>query len=527
MNFHGLLPHQPQHAKQLCAALAKNGAALDASDTGTGKTYVALCICRELGIVPLVLGPKNAKNTWERAAKLIGTEIEYVNYERVRGRRALRGGIEVDTVQLTQNSGQLFDTPCTVVALRSGKPVFRKQCDWSDATDYVNAGLRANGQQLQFISEPGEYAFGTPFLIGQENLSESDWIQEKKYGSGSFIVWKNRYTMIIFDEVHRCGGSKSLNSKLLIAAKRQAQFILAISATAADDPQQMKALGYALGLHQLGGKVNGFRSWLLRHGCNLDKETNRVSLSLNTNRQKAAFSALNREIFPARGARMRKCEIPDFPHSKLDVKLLDSSAAAAKLVKSISELHKTFLDSTAAALESGLWVKEMQALELLMVPDIVEIAEDVAAEARVAVFVSYQATRLAVTQELQKKFGRDKVGWVDGTQVGERGAEERQYFIDQFQANNLAAIVLNSNAGGEAVSLHDPTGQIERVALITPQDSGRRLKQILGRVDRASGANSLQLLLYLAGTEQEKTATRVSQRLTNIELLNDADLRFV
>ncbi len=519
MNISGLLPWQPAHAKQLLAALWRYGAALDASDTGTGKTYAALAVCRELKIVPLVIGPKNGRATWERAAKQMEVEIEYANYEKVRGRRMLRGGMQVDTLRLIENRGDLFDTPVSVVGLRGGKVVFNKRCTHSDATDYVNIGRSANEQKFDFETEFGEYVFKQPFFVGQENTSESEWIVEKKYGSGSFVQFKNSYAAIFFDEVHRCSGSKSLQSKLLIAAKRSAKFVVGISATVADDPQQMKALGYALGLHQLNGKF-GFRPWLLRHGCTLDKETNRITISYDTNRQSTAFASLHKELFPSRGARMRKSEIPDFPHSKLDIKLLTAEGKADKLVGELHDLHEQYKEQ---ATQTGSWVHAAQQLELLMVPDVVELAEDAVAEARVAIFCNYQATREALTEALQKKFGFDRVGFVDGTQVGASGERQRRNFIDRYQENQLAAIVLNAGAGGENISLHDPTGKVEREAFIFPQDSARRLKQILGRVDRAQGANSLQWLLYFNVPQHEKAAARVLQRMTNLELLNDGD----
>lgn len=521
MNFDGLLPHQPDHARKLLAALVRYGAALDGSDTGTGKTFVALFVAKALGVVPFVVGPKNARATWESAAEKIGIEIEYINYEKVRGRRAHAGGVEVDTLRVTENSGMLFGLSVTVAGLRNGQPVYSKQFDHSDATDVVNSGLRENELPEEFLAEFKEYVFTKPFKVGQTYVAESDWIIEKKYGSGSFIEWKNRYTFVIFDEVHRCGGSKTLNSKLLIAAKRQAKFLLALSATAADDPRQMKALGFALGLHKLNGQF-GFRPWLLRHGCYIDKETERLELRLNTNSQNEAFASINREIFPARGARMRKAEIPNFPKTQIIVKMLDVEKAAAR----VNKLHELRKQHGVLAITAGAWSEEMQALEKLMIPDVLEMVEDLVSSTPVMIFCNYTETRVALTEGLKKILGSHQVGWIDGSQIGVKGEAERNGFISRFQKNDLLALVANAAAGGESISGHDPTGKVGRSSIIFPQDSGRRLKQLVGRVDRANGADSVQYLLYLAGTEQVITAKRVEQRTSNIELLNDADLIF-
>lgn len=481
-------------------SLARWRSALDASDTGTGKTYAALAVARELKTVPFVVGPVNARVSWERAADHMGVEIEYQNWEKLRGKRVLKGGVEIDRLQIKQVPGELFDNPAQVQGWRSGKLRLAKRTSWADASQILTDA----GGPTTYMQE-GEWTF-PPAKVNQVRLTDSEWLEEYKYGSGSYLKWKEPRTLGFFDEVHRAGGGKTLNSKMLIAARREFQYILALSATAADDPMQMKALGFTLGLHELNG-ANGFRPWLLRHGCNLDDETNRISFSLNTNRQQAAFSSLSKELFPAHGSRMVKSQIPGFPHSQIDVKLLTAPPKALKLA-------------------ATSWVGEMQELEMLMVPEIVELTEDAVAEARVAVFVSYVATREALVKAFQKKFGASQVGWIDGSQNSAEGARERQRFIDLFQANKLAVIIVNSQAGGESINLHDPTGKVERISFITPQASGRRLSQILGRVDRGGGANSTQFLLYFAGTAQEKTAERVKSRINNIALLNDSDLLF-
>lgn len=502
MNTLGLKPWQPDHVANLARPLLKYGAALDASDTGTGKTFTALALARQMGVTPFVLGPVNARAGWERAANFLGTDLEYINYEKVRGRRVLKGGVMVDRIRIEKVPGELFDSPARVMGWLGAKQVLGKQVSWPEASEILTDG----GGPTTYLQE-GDWTLPAPAMVGQIKLTDSDWLEEIKYGSGSFLRWKQNRVLGILDEVHRCGGGKTLNSKALIAAKRQFKYLLALSATAADNPQQMKALGFALGLHQLNGKL-GFRPWLLRHGCNLDEDTNRISLSLNTKRQNAAFVQLSQEIFPEHGARMRKSEIPGFPETQIDVKLLPAPPKALKLA-------------------ATTWVGEMQELEMLMIPGISEMVEDLISDVPVAIFVSYRETREALTALFQNKYGVDAVGWVDGSQTAGKGQAERQNFVDRFQANKLPILILNSQAGGESINLHDPTGQLGRAAIITPQDSGKRLLQIIGRLWRAGGAKSIQYLLYFAGTSQEKTANRVRQRANNIALLNDDDLLFV
>lgn len=435
-----LREYQLPHFTQLFEALRANGAALDASDTGTGKTYVALAICKALNLVPLVIGPKAARGGWEAAAADAGLNIEFVNYERVRGKRKQR----------------------------------------PDGT----------------------------------RVTDNDWIQEQPWGNGSFIKWKHAYSLIIFDEAHRCGGATSLNSKLMIAAKRQAELVLALSATAADDPRQMKALGYLLDLHGLSKRGSrtrlNYMSWLFRHGCT-PGVFGGFDFTADRQKQSKAFVKLHQEIFPARGARMRKTEIPGFPQTTIDV--LPFYDESQKAEAEAERLHES--GDTAASMQSR------RKLELLKVPYLIDAAIDYGRSSRVVIFVNFTDPLFQIYEALGAKLGR--VGYISGEQTGKQGEIERRKFLDDFQVDKLAALVCNSQAGGESVNMHDPTGRVERTTLISPPESGRQFRQIVGRVNRDGGARSLQLLAYFKGTCEEVVAKRVRQKCVNIDLLNDAD----
>jgi superfamily II DNA or RNA helicase len=80
----GLLPYQRPAVAGLLRAIRQHGSALDASDTGTGKTFSAIAVARELGIVPLVICPKAVIPSWHRAARHLGHAVNAVNYEKVR-----------------------------------------------------------------------------------------------------------------------------------------------------------------------------------------------------------------------------------------------------------------------------------------------------------------------------------------------------------------------------------------------------------------------------------------------------------
>lgn len=452
MSF-ALREYQAPHAVALLNALRKSGGALDASDTGTGKTPVALVIAKTLGVTPFVICPRSVRQDWIKAGEMVGIDLEVVGYEKVRG---------------------------------PSRPVLTScpRCE-----------------------ENGKPFFG-PFTI---HLSRSEWGWEEAYGSGSRWQWAASYEMMIFDEVDRCGGNKTVQAKLLLAARRQSKYVLCLSATAADNPKQLRALGYAIRLFTL---ENWF-AWVLRHGCRRAFHGG-LEFTKDPAKQKAAMLQIHKEIFgQGRGSRMRKSEIPGFPQTTVDVKLIEDEDGKAKHLA--QELADNYAESPKLAMIQAI----RGALELIKVPHLAELAEHYAKTSRVVIFVNYRATIAALRRALSPVFG--PVGAIDGDTT----QKERWELRTAFQANKLPVILCNNQAGGIGIGMHDPTGQVERTTLISPCYSARLIKQVLGRTPRDGGAFSQQFLVYFADTLEAQVAAAVQNSIENLDALNDAILHGV
>ena len=59
-----LLPYQKEHVTNLTKTLNKYKRALDASDTGTGKTYTSITLCKILKLRPFIICPKSVVSNW-------------------------------------------------------------------------------------------------------------------------------------------------------------------------------------------------------------------------------------------------------------------------------------------------------------------------------------------------------------------------------------------------------------------------------------------------------------------------------
>lgn len=88
MNTAGLLDWQIEPMKRLVKVLRTRISAIDSSDTGTGKTYVACAVARQLGLELAVVCPKAVIPSWAEAAKHIGCEVRFIlNYEALKAKK--------------------------------------------------------------------------------------------------------------------------------------------------------------------------------------------------------------------------------------------------------------------------------------------------------------------------------------------------------------------------------------------------------------------------------------------------------
>lgn len=79
------LPYQVQAVEHLKSILPHQPGVVDASQTGVGKTYIALFACRHFNLRPLVVAPKALLSNWERACGAVGVDpIMIINYDKIR-----------------------------------------------------------------------------------------------------------------------------------------------------------------------------------------------------------------------------------------------------------------------------------------------------------------------------------------------------------------------------------------------------------------------------------------------------------
>lgn len=483
MNVSGLYDYQVPAVAGLLDALGRNGAAVDGSDMGVGKTAHACAVIRELNVPTLVLVPKVSVSDWKRMGELLGVEFDVQSLDLVR-----LGGTPF---------GQWENPPPKV------RPSFFKcltcQCEVDPAK-----------------------AFPCPHHHSGIHCLKA---HKRQHNYGKFI-WNRAVKFLVVDEIHRCGGLDSLQADMLIAAKASGLLVLGLSATFGNSPLGFRGIGFCLGLHSLvdTDKTPGFYRWAARYGV---RRVPMMGLQwmLGEDKKLAAMNKLHEEIFPSRGCRIRIKDLGDkFPDCQITAELIDLDEGG-RVEKLYKQMEKELVAMNARRAEDmagplSEFLRLRQEVGLLKVPVLAELAQEAKAAGRhVALFVNFRAE----VEALCRLLGTDCR--IDGTQIGPAGTARREKCIEDFGEDREPFIVVSSPAGGIAITLKDRYGNFPRLGLVSPGFSATTFRQVCGRLPRQGAkSKSSYRVLFAAGTREEKNHRALSMKLNNLDALLDGDL---
>lgn len=329
--------------------------------------------------------------------------------------------------------------------------------------------------------------------------------------------------VLIFDEAQNCGGFNTQNAKLMMAAKSNMIKAIALSATLADNPTRMRAVGYMLGLFP----YEKYFSWAFSRGV-------RKGLwgGIEFDGKTEHLLRIHREIFPMRGTRIRVSELGDkFPENQVIPEVLDFGNDTkeidrlwAEMEEELAILKERQSHDKNPDMPMIVQSRARQKIELLKVPIVVDRAISLVEEGKaVAIFCSFNQTVEGLLERISPALSKQGgAAFISGKQ---KTSEERQAAIDAFQAGKVRVIVCNIMAGGVGINLHDVEGTYPRVSLIFPTFKAEALKQALGRIHRAGAkTKATQYIVYAANTVEEHVCARVEKKLRNMDVLNDGDL---
>jgi superfamily II DNA or RNA helicase len=315
--------------------------------------------------------------------------------------------------------------------------------------------------------------------------------------------------ILIFDEVHRGKGEATQNAYLVRDSVNQNVQAIALSATIADDPMKLWAIGQFLGLHQ-GGK--DYYRFLNQNGCK------KTRFGMQFQGGNGILKRLHSRIYPEKGNRLRHSDLGDaFPETLIKAKAFDMDNAK-KIANEYEDLccriEELRMQENASANILAEQTRARQRIELLKCASVASLTRDFLEEGHsVFIAVSFRETMEFLMKELNSNC----------VICGGQSEFDRRGNIDSFQRDQARVIIGITQACREGLNLHDINGNHPRVALIFPQPSAYDLKQVLGRVHRAGGkTKSVQYIVYAAGIHiEEKTCNSLDDKLKRMDLLSD------
>ncbi len=341
-----LLEYQKPHVEKLDKILRQHKCAIDASDTGTGKTYAAGALVKQNNWKPIIICPKAVLMTWKNVLDTF--EIEYLgicNYELI-------------------NRGSWFEY---------------------DAGRHDTLGDKVKCPYLT-VKKPK----------GKGSVAVYEW-------DDSVI---DNEAIFIFDEVHRCKNKATVNSRILLSTNELPARKLLLSATIADKPEFFAVFSVMLGFC---ADVEEYRLFAKKIYYGGDIKSSKDYIA-KTAVPPQDMLTLHKLVFPAYGARMKISELGDaFPSNRLiaDTYVMDDDTVKAiqEAYQYISIVSKEAQErENNAPIKLVEMIRARQKIEALKVKTMVELTQDAVDDGNsVVVFVNYLDTMSLLVNELHAK----------------------------------------------------------------------------------------------------------------------------
>lgn len=463
-----LYDYQVLHVLNLVTAFRSNRCILDGSDTGTGKTYTSVAICKHLRYRPLVVCPRSVMSAWKDVCKLFNVEpLTIVNYETIKlGKQydLLGNRIESKYVKIDDSNKDryVWDLPKNSVVI------------FDEAHKCKNPKSH-NGKLLMSLKNKANVIILSATLADKPE---------------TFHIFG--YMLNFYKNMRQA--KNWINGML----REDKNFINAAPKMSAISKQIYPHHGSRISISELGSK---FPENQVSVDCyDLDKKDQTEIDDLFKN-----IDVLNNEIVKNQkiGHKITKY--------KKKLEKTDDLKEIEKLTKHIKKLESRYDFSKNAEILNRI-TKERMNIELLKVPIFEALIEDyLDNDYNVVVFVNFRRT----LEMLCEKFKTDCVVY------GGVSNEKQMSNISKFQENKTNLIICTVGAGSEGISLHDKYGK-PRVSLISPSFSSNKLLQTLGRICRAGQKTpALQRIIYCANTYEKYIVKNLKSKLEFTSKIND------
>jgi hypothetical protein len=266
-----------------------------------------------------------------------------------------------------------------------------------------------------------------------------------------------------------------------------------------------------------------FKRWAESFGCRYDPRWHGWKYFGGQTELQETMAQIRASIIPERGVRVTAEDIPGFPERDIQAELYDIddpekiNGAYSQMSEALGRLRECRDADKDPEHPLTKILRLRQEVELLKVPIFTELAQDYLDKGfSVAIFLNFRQT----IEELQKLLPKARI--IDGSPESVRTREKT---VDLFQDNVCRSLLVNSEAGGVCLSLHDLHGAFPRVGLVSPCFSAVTLQQVFGRFQRENGkSRSYYRVIFAAGTVEVKMHRSLVGKLNCLDALTDGDL---
>lgn len=215
-----LLSYQIPHVNQLCEALKNTNCVLDASDTGTGKTYTTIACCHMMKLKPFIVCPKSVINSWATVAKEMGIEIMgVVNYEKLKGCKYYSENLKIIDCPYVKKYGEknenfIFEFPNNTIIILDEA---HKCKNHKTANSKILLAMQKSGRKMMLLSATITdkidcfRPFGVAFGLYNDQKRFKIWLRTKLWqrqvaymNSANYTVQKMNYSneQLILSLIH-------------------------------------------------------------------------------------------------------------------------------------------------------------------------------------------------------------------------------------------------------------------------------------------------------------------------------------
>lgn len=181
-----LLTYQIEHTQNIINILKNKNICLDGSDTGTGKTYVAMAVAKYMKLRPFIISPKTIMYYWEKIADIFGVEtLGIVNYETITKGKYYYGDKRIKCPYITKSNGKFrWNLPNNALIIFdevhrcNNENTYQNELLLS-TKDCICPVLMLSATVVDNVSN--FYTFGTLFKWYTNRYQIPIWLQNKKY----------------------------------------------------------------------------------------------------------------------------------------------------------------------------------------------------------------------------------------------------------------------------------------------------------------------------------------------------------